>query len=300
MSADLDISVPPKVLGQLEHRVRRALHTGDHDHLEVLGYGEISCVLGVEFDGVARAVKRLPRFDDRQAFDDYRKLFERYLVELNDAGVPPVRSGLQVVDDDEPGVQAYCVQPRLDAGAIGPEVLRSCNSRQVRQFLGEVVDATAGAVDERLGIDAQLSNWVLTDDGVRYLDVTTPLIRDGDGAPGLDTDMFLAALPWALRGLVDAFLVDQILEQYHRRRRVLLDMAANLYKERLQSWIPTLLELINRRVSPPVREQQCRRYYRYDALMWEVLLRLRRLDERWQRQVRGRPYPFLLPGDIQR
>ncbi len=300
MNTESDISVPPKVLQQLEGRVRRALRSGDDDELEVLGYGEISCVLGVEVDGASLAAKRLPRFEDRRAFGEYQDLFEQYLVELNNSGVQPVRSDLQVVDDDKPGIQAYCLQPRLDAEAVGPEVLRNHNRSRARQFLRDVVDATADAVDDRLGIDAQLSNWVITDEGLRYLDVTTPMLRASDGEPLLDTDMFLASLPWALRGVVDAFLVEQILEQYHQRRRVLLDMAANLYKERLTGWIPTLLEWINRRVSPPVTLQECRRYYRRDALMWEVLLRLRRLDERWQRKVRRRPYPFLLPGDIQR
>ena len=43
-----------------------------------------------------------------------------------------------------------------------------------------------------------------------------------------------------------------------------------------------------------------RRVYASDARLWEVLLRLRRLDRAWQRRVRRREYPFLLPGRIDR
>jgi hypothetical protein len=34
--------------------------------------------------------------------------------------------------------------------------------------------------------------------------------------------------------------------------------------------------------------------------MWEILLRLRRADRWWQRTVRRRGYPFLLPGPVDR
>jgi hypothetical protein len=43
-----------------------------------------------------------------------------------------------------------------------------------------------------------------------------------------------------------------------------------------------------------------RRYYRSDARLWALLLRIRTLDRSWQRRVRRRPYPFLLPREIER
>jgi hypothetical protein len=34
--------------------------------------------------------------------------------------------------------------------------------------------------------------------------------------------------------------------------------------------------------------------------MWGLLQRLRRIDRSWQRRVRRRQYPFLLPGKVER
>lgn len=288
------------LLVDVEERVQRALCTGRLDDLEVLGYGEISCVLAVQSQRGAWAVKRLPLFESEEAFQAYREVFFDYLHALVNAGVVPVESSLQVVSNEEPGVQAYCIQPLLDACRLGPAYLKDCSFEEGRRFLEEIATTTASAVNQRLGLDAQLSNWVHTDDGVRYLDVTTPMVRDEDGTPRLDTGLFVAALPWALRGVTDALLVDQILEQYHDPRCALLDLAANLHKERLQNWIPPLLFLANEHVDDAITEEECSAYYRRDARMWSALLLLRRLDRAWQRHIRRRSYPFLLPGSIER
>ena len=301
MTESTDICLPADVLVELERGVQKALCSGDDEHLHILGYGEISCVLSVTSRGRTYAVKRLPPFDSEEAYEVYSEVFYEYLGALSRAGVEPVRSRLQVVKGGEgQAVQAYCIQPRHEAERLGPNFLAACGPEEGRRFISEVVAATAGCVDRMLGLDAQLSNWVATDEGVRYLDVTTPMLRDESGAPLLDTKLFLLALPWALRGVTDLFLVDEIMKQYHDRRRALLDMAANLHKERLQQWIPELLSLANRHVEPPITVEETEIYYRRDARMWAMLLWLRRMDRAWQLHVRRRPYPFLLPGEIER
>ena len=45
---------------------------------------------------------------------------------------------------------------------------------------------------------------------------------------------------------------------------------------------------------------EVQRWYRPDARMWELMLRLRRADRWWQQQVRRRTYPFLLPDATDR
>jgi hypothetical protein len=149
-------------------------------------------------------------------------------------------------------------------------------------------------------LDAQISNWAWVDGSIVYFDVTTPLLRDGDDEDRLDTDIFLASLPWMLRGFVDRFMVRGIIDEYFDVRITILNALANLYKERLVELLPLGLELANERLEQPLTAEEIRRYYAKDARMWEFLQRLRRADQWWQRHIRRRPYPFLLPGRVER
>ncbi len=79
-----------------------------------------------------------------------------------------------------------------------------------------------------------------------------------------------------------------------------VDLAGNLLKERLAGWIPSVIEAVNRTVEAEITEDEVRRYYRSDARLWGLMLRLRRADRWWQRRIRRRTYPFLLPGHIER
>jgi hypothetical protein len=91
-----------------------------------------------------------------------------------------------------------------------------------------------------------------------------------------------------------------IVANYHDRRRVLTDVVANLYKERLERWIPAFLGRVNRSVELEISVEEAVAYYRNDARLWSVLQLLRRMDRWWQRHVRWRVYPTLLPGEIRR
>jgi hypothetical protein len=95
-------------------------------------------------------------------------------------------------------------------------------------------------------------------------------------------------------------VVPGIVETYRDLRKVYLDLCGNLIKERLERWLPTFLEQVARHLDPPLTAAEIHRYYRSDARLWAVLLWIRRLDRAWQLRVRHRPYPFLLPGKIER
>ena len=150
-------------------------------------------------------------------------------------------------------------------------------------------------VTPRLGIDAQLSNWAWDDGELSYLDVTTPLLWDDRGRPLLDVALLTHALPWVARGALTRFVVPGILDTYRDLRKVYLDLTGNLIKQRLEAWLPAFLEAIEPRLNRPLTEAEVRRYYRSDARLWALLLRVRRIDRAWQRSVRRRPYPVLLP-----
>jgi hypothetical protein len=287
-------------LRELESEVDRALATGDASPLEVVGYGEITLVVMWTVDGRTVACKRLPGIAGDAAFVAYRDCVASYIARLAERGVVVPDTVVEAVPRRDGTVTAYCVQPVLAASSLLPNLLQGAGPDQEREVVAALVERIAGCIDSRLGLDAQLSNWAWDGDGLRFLDISTPFVRDEHGRESFDVELHLASVPWALRGAVRRFALGAILDKYYDRRGALLDLAGNLHKERLARMVPDVLEAANRVVAPAITAAEAARYYRDDARMWGLLQRLRRADRWWQRTVRRRPYPFLLPGRIKR
>ena len=287
-------------LADLEARVEHALASTDASAIEVLGYGEISCVLAWRAGPEAWAAKRLPLFDTEARVEAYEQAFDRYLEALSNAGLSVVPTRVETTPAADGRIAAWCLQPMLDPDTLGPRWLHSADDNCARRLFDRLAEIIMAVVTPRLGLDGQLSNWAVVNDQIVYFDVTTPMLRDEEGRETLDTELFLASLPWALRGLVRRRFLDQILDTYYDPRETLIDLLGNLIKEGLADRLPLGLERINRHVTPAIGEAEVRRYYRQDAQMYALIQRLRRLDRTWQRRVRRRPYPFLLPGRVER
>ena len=287
-------------LADLEARVHHALASADESAIEVLGYGEISCVLAWHDGTEARAAKRLPLFDTEARVEAYEQAFDRYLEALSDAGLSVVPTRFETTPAADGRIAAWCLQPMLDPDTLGPKWLHSADDDSARGLFDHLTEFIMAAVTPHTGLDGQLSNWAVVDDEFVYFDVTTPMLRDQEGRETLDTELFLASLPWAMRGLVRRLFLHQILDTYYDPRETLIDLLGNLIKEGLADRLALGLERVNRHVTPAIDEGEVRRYYRQDAQMYALIQRLRRIDRVWQRRVRCRPYPFLLPGRVER
>lgn len=281
-------------LEALERDVVAALDRADPSRLTLLGEGEISLVLAGGRDG-SWACKRLPPFRTSAAANRYAAAVERYVEELERRSIAVVDTTVRRLTGAGGSTVLYCVQPVLPPSTLAVAVARR-DPELGRSVLERVVDLVLGAVDDRFGLDAQLSNWALVDGAVVYLDVTTPLLRDETGTDELDTDVFLASLPWLLRPVVRRFVAPGIVDRYHQPRVVVLDLAANLLRERLDHLVPAVVEACTGRVTPALSDDEIRRDRRLDAVTWGALQTVRRLDRTWQRRVRRRPYPFLVPS----
>jgi hypothetical protein len=287
-------------LAALDAAVTRAFSTGDPSGLEVLGYGEISAVVAWASDGRSWACKRLPPFPGRADADRYSALFEEYLATLQVRGVKVVPSTLQRLERDDGKVVIYCVQPLLPAAQLAVRVLERSNAAEARALFETVLGRIVAVVSPQVGIDGQLSNWWVTGDEVAMLDVTTPLLKDAAGRNRLDMELFLAAVPAPVRPLFRRYVVPSVVDKYHDPRGVTLDLVANLIKEGLESHIGPFLEIANRRLSQPIEAAEVRRYYAGDARVWTAWQALRRADRFVRLRLLGQPYPFLLPGRIER
>lgn len=286
-------------LVEVEALVRVALRGGGESQLRMLAWGEIGPVLGWPAKAPAFALKRLPPFATAAAADAFATTLEDYIEALAGHGLACVPTTMRRVPD-EPGVVGWIVQPLVSADAIGPALLRGADPAAGHPVLRAVVDADLTIPGPRLALDGQLSNFAFVDGRLLYLDITTPLLFDADGRLRMDIGLLLGALPAVLRPAVRRWVVPDLLRRYRDPRAVVLDLLGNLLKERLDAWVPVTLALVADRLEPSITADEVRGAYASDARLWEVLLRLRRTDRAWQRHVRRRDYPFLLPGPIER
>jgi hypothetical protein len=281
-------------LEALEVDVSHALATGDSARLHLVGHGEISLVLGWPPDHPVVACKRLPPFTDFSAFAQYREVVLRYVDELRGRGVRVVDTELHHLIRHDGRVTGFHVQPLLPADALALDVLRATPPSDGHPLLDAVVDTVARATTERVGLDAQLSNWMWLDGEPWQLDLTTPFLLDEHRRPAFDLSPFLASLPAVVRPVVGREMTKLIL-RWTTARGSLLDLAANLVKENLTPWLEPALAAINARVDPHVTRAEAERVHAQDRRLWPVLFRLQRVNRWWQRRVRHRAYEFLLP-----
>lgn len=296
----MSIGIDDAEIARIDAAIERALATGDTGELRILGYGEVSCVVASETAAGRFAVKRLPPFADEGRLARYEATLKRYIERLEARGIRVARSELRSVPRGRGGIVAYCVQPMVDPGTLGPRHLAAAGPDVAAESFSLLLDHMLCAIDAGTGLDGQISNWALGDGAPVYLDVTTPMLRDAEGREELDVDLFLASLPAPLRPVVKRFMLRSILDKYYERRGVVLDLLGNLIKEKLDHLLPRLLEIANARLEQPITLDQVKAYYADDAGTWALLQRLRAVDRFLQRRVLRRPYPFLLPGKIER
>jgi hypothetical protein len=281
-------------LRALEDEVAAALASRDTTRLPLLGHGEISLVLGWPPGHPRVACKRLPPFRDVDGFERYAAVVSRYVDELRAGGVRVVETDLHHLVRPDGSVVGFHVQPALPARALGSEILRSGDASVGHPIVAAVADAVVRVTQPRLGVDAQLSNWAWLDGEPWQLDLTTPFLLDEHGGLEFDLTSFLAMLPAPVRPLVRRELV-KLAGRWTTARGALLDMTGALLKERLDPWVDPVLREVNARVTPPISREDAAKVYDSDRRLWPLLFRLERANRWWQRNVRRRPFEFLVP-----
>jgi len=281
-------------LERLDAAIDEAIRVGAPRDLPVLGYGELTLVIGWPPQQPTVAVKRLPPFSDRDRLDAYAALLERYIETLRERGLLVAQTEIRSHPGPRGTMRAYLVQPRVPREQHLNVILASADEARAQELLELVVENVHRCADDVVGFDAQAANWWVEDGELGYLDVSTPMLRDRDGRELLDVALFLSVYPWATRPVL-ARIAPGVMAQYHEPRIVLLDCASNLHKEGLDHCVPALLRAANRRLERPLTAADVRRYFRQDKLLWALMQRLRLADRGWQRHVRHRPYPLLLP-----
>ena len=289
-------------LAKLEERFQDSFRAGRPVGLEVIGYGEISSVVRWDGESGPVAAKRLPVYQSDAARGSHRDLMVEYIGVLGERGVDVLPTDFLEFGEPERSSVLYTVQSLIPADRLAVDVLRSATPEEGEALLRQIITLSAAVAGEPwLGLDVQLSNWVLVDEKLWYLDISTPFMRDlATGLSRLETSVFVASLPWLLRWPVQRFMAEDIVAEYFDLRTTVINAIANLRKERLAKWMERAIGIANEVVDEAITLEEVNHYYKKDQRLWAILQWLRRADRWWQLKVRRRPYAVVLPGRIDR
>lgn len=292
----------------------------------ILGYGEISTVFGLQYEGQEDIVyKRMPIFDTVQQVEHYTSIYNNYNKLFIDIGILVPDYDATSIVTDKGNIVFFVVQKRLTSESFGNRVIKIVKDKAIFQLLLNVLtqlkriwDFNSSNESIKIGIDGQISNWAIKDFNPQnpeitaqtklfYIDTSTPLIRK-DGKEMLDAELFLKSTPSFLRWLVKLFFLQEVLDRYYNFRLVIIDLIANFYKEGRGDLIPKLIEHANEFLNndaksydlKPITYKEVHDYYKNDAFIWSLFQKLRRFDRFLKTKIFNAQYPYILPGPIKR
>lgn len=291
---------------------------------KVLGYGEISTVFEIEGEPNS-ACKRMPIFRYQKELDQYETIYNEYnriLKEKVGINVPPYGFASFPC---EGYIVCFDVQEKLPPQSFGDKLIHTLKNDDVIAFfslvlkqLRKVWDLNKKSTSLEIGIDGQISNWVIKDFDTNnphigpktqlyYVDTSTPFIRK-HGVEQLDPELFLRSAPSFLLWLIRWLFLKDVMTRYYDFHLVVVDLIANFYKEQRPELIPRLVEVANDFFATeathlniaPVSIKEVHSYYKEDALIWTIFLAMRRLDRFIHKWILRKPYIYILPGKIKR
>jgi hypothetical protein len=288
------------MLASLEAEVGAMLRGNPTAELRTLGQGEISVAVAYPTAAPRWACKRLPPFAEPAAAERYRAHVLRYAAELRAAGVGVVPTEVQLVPSERGRTALYLTQAVFRPEDLAVTQLRTRQPDAQDPIVCNIFDQVMRATSPRLALDAQLANWVWLDGQALQFDISTPFTSDAQGRPELDLGVIVQPYPAFLQPAMRRWVAPGVIAKYHDPRGALIDFAGNLIKERLQHWLPAVLQAANQRLAQPITQAEVEALYLDDARLWEVVYRLKKLNRWWYRRVRRDVYPFLLAAPTAR
>jgi hypothetical protein len=271
------------------------------------------------------AFKRMPLFLNDDEVRRYASVYQEYCRLLEeDIGLALPPHGYQVIRGRMGRPVFYIVQAQLPAESIGNRLIHRLAPEEVGFLEGRVLRELRkvwlfNRRQEHLqvAIDGQISNWAparwegsaqdIAQAPLLYLDTSTPLFRVR-GVEQLDTELFLRSAPSFLVWILRLFFLKDVVDRYYDFRRVVVDLAANFYKEQRPELIPLVLRVANAFFAQeaadlhiaPIADKEVAAYYREDALIWRLYLGMRKIDRFLRTRLLGGEYPYILPDKIKR
>jgi len=274
--------------------------------MNILGYGGISVVFEVkEQEGVA--FKRIPNFSPAEV-EAYINLFHEYEGMLKEAGLRLPKSDAAYVLRKDGKAVLYIAQEKLDPSSVCNKVIHKISIEEFKELFLRILEELRKIWDfnekseVEIGIDGQISNFALRNGDLFYFDTSTPMVRK-DGEHQINAEVFLRAAPPIMRTIVKRLFLQEILDRYFDFRLVVVDLLANLFKEKRSDAIPMLVDVANGFLAEfgieNVTYKEIEKYYKEDSFIWSLYLNLRKFH-RFIAKTFGMRYEYFLPEKIER
>ncbi len=292
LAAVSDVQVPD--LDAVERTVAAAIVARNSDGVRLLGFGEISIVLGWPADSPEHALKRVPPFRDAAAAAQYVDVCERWFDRLRAAAVPMLATSLHTTTRADGTVVVYHRQPVADATRLGVNVLRACEPDADHPLLATIIGHAQAVVEPgRVGFDVQAANWLWDGSEAQQLDFSSPFVLNDSGDDlCFDTSGFLREYPAVLRPLLRKELL-RLIVRFTTAEGAVGDMAGNLLKEGLEPWVDPTIEAA-RRFGVRIDSDSVTKLYNDDRKLLPLTLRLKKAQRFWLSHT-GRRYDSMLP-----
>lgn len=303
--------------------------------IDIVGYGEISTVMRLKktvWENDERDIikdesrwlwKKMPPFPGMTDVESYENLYNEYRrLLVNDVGIPVPRQTTRHFKHGDCYI-VYAGQERLDERRVCNVLIKSLDRNsaitvlvKILRKLHDVHRFNTTNTRCRIGIDAQLSNWVVMsrhdsldhiypEDSLAFIDTSSPMIRI-EGKEQVNTEIFIKSAASFLRPVIRTFFLQEVLDRYYDMRSVMIDIIANLYKEKRTDLIDDYIEKTNEFIrSTGISERNLTRkeidkYYSGDVLIWRFYQASRKIDRFITEKILRQKYVFRIPGRIER
>ena len=293
----------------------------------IIGYGEMSTVLNFDYPDLSGlAFKRMPLFRNMDEICKYESNYKEYNNTLIKLGIKIPKYGSVSIKGRNNNMVLYLFQELLPDYCIANKIIHNINVKHSILIFKEILNILSSIHKHNLkarqnsnlielGFDVQLSNWavrnynpdanIIQDDiSLLFFDTGTPLMKKV-GIEQIDPELFLRICPSSLVWIIRRFFLKDVLSRYYDLRLIIIDLIANLYKEKKEQLIESFINVGNDyliRNWPdilPITGKEIRNYYREDALIWKLFLAFRKM-ERFIQTKMGKPYEIILPEKIER
>lgn len=267
--------------------------------------------------------KKMPPFPDIEGVEIFERLYTEYRSILTEKiGIEIPQQIVRHFRHDK-YFTVYAGQEKVKSESICNVLIKNYdeqNAGKIMKMILKVLNQvySFNRADSRIliGIDAQLSNWALVsdhksngtvhdDDRILYVDTSSPMIRI-DGIEQINTEIFIKSAASFLRPIIRIFFLKEVVDRYYDIRSVIIDIIANLHKEKREDLIDSFIDITNSYCIShhldiaPLNRKEIDAYYSSDAFIWKFYQSARKIDRFITENILRKKYVFRIPGAIER